>query len=106
MPALLGNPGLRRHLFRAPSAADGLADPASRLALRFEPQSSWTGRERTVTASAVLSAKASATQRRTSSGWLVLYDRPLEKYAYDNAGDLKAMALLEKGSERLTLILE
>jgi hypothetical protein len=30
----------------------------------------------------------------------------IEKYAYDNAGDLKAMALLEKGSGRLNLILE
>ena len=29
----------------------------------------------------------------------------IEKYAYDNAGDLKAMALLEKGSGRLNLIL-
>jgi hypothetical protein len=32
--------------------------------------------------------------------------KELEKYAYDNAGDLKAMALLEKGGERLTLILD
>src|ERR1700751_758053 len=30
----------------------------------------------------------------------------IEKYAYDNAGDLRAMALLEKGSGRLNLILE
>jgi hypothetical protein len=29
----------------------------------------------------------------------------IEKYAYDNAGDLRAMALLEKGSGRLNLIL-
>jgi hypothetical protein len=30
----------------------------------------------------------------------------IERYAYDNAGDLRAMALLEKGSGRLNLILE
>jgi hypothetical protein len=30
----------------------------------------------------------------------------IEKYAYDNAGDLRAMALLEKGSGRLNLVLE
>ena len=30
----------------------------------------------------------------------------IEKYAYDNAGDLRAMALLEKGSGRVNLILE
>jgi hypothetical protein len=30
----------------------------------------------------------------------------IEKYAYDNAGDLRAMALLQKGSGRLNLILE
>jgi hypothetical protein len=30
----------------------------------------------------------------------------IEKYAYDNAGDLRAMALLEKCTGRLNLILE
>jgi hypothetical protein len=30
----------------------------------------------------------------------------IERYAYDNAGDLRAMALFGKGSGRLNLILE